>query len=123
MGAVVVTYGVGAFSLLNPVAGSFVEHSPVVVINGAPCYKEQLESSRVGLKEKGRPLSADRRPADLEGAGLRSAPASRREPLRSESGLGAVSAGRARPGATELVELLQIGAAEHHDDVRSPVCQ
>ncbi len=31
-----VTYGVGAFSLLNPVAGSYVERVPTVAISGSP---------------------------------------------------------------------------------------
>ena len=33
-----VTYGVGAFSALNAVAGSYVERLPVVVINGSPSH-------------------------------------------------------------------------------------
>lgn len=36
VGAVCVPHSVGAYSLLNAVAGSFVERVPVVVINGAP---------------------------------------------------------------------------------------
>ena len=36
IGAVAVTYGVGAFSLLNAVAGSYVELLPVIVICGSP---------------------------------------------------------------------------------------
>lgn len=36
MGAVAVTYGVGSFSALNAVAGSYVERLPVVLINGSP---------------------------------------------------------------------------------------
>lgn len=47
--AVCVTYGVGAFSLLNPVAGSYVEHNRVVVINGAPGYAEQKRQRAEGL--------------------------------------------------------------------------
>ncbi|QEY32718.1 alpha-keto acid decarboxylase family protein [Synechococcus sp. RSCCF101] len=39
-GVVVVTYGVGALKLLNPVAGAFVERSPVLVISGAPGVRE-----------------------------------------------------------------------------------
>ena len=46
---VCVTYGVGAFSLLNPVAGSYVEHNPVLVINGAPEYAEQQKQRVQGL--------------------------------------------------------------------------
>ena len=36
VGAVCVPYSVGAYALLNAVAGSFAERVPVVVINGAP---------------------------------------------------------------------------------------
>ncbi|WP_296142902.1 thiamine pyrophosphate-dependent enzyme [uncultured Flavobacterium sp.] len=47
--AVAVTYGVGAFTLLNSVAGSYVEHCPVLVINGAPTNRDQLRSIAQGL--------------------------------------------------------------------------
>jgi indolepyruvate decarboxylase len=47
--AVAVTYGVGAFSLLNPVAGSYVEHNSVLVINGAPTNAEQKKNMGEGL--------------------------------------------------------------------------
>ena len=36
IGAFAVTYGVGSFSAVNAVAGSYVEHLPVIVINGSP---------------------------------------------------------------------------------------
>ncbi|MEA1652112.1 thiamine pyrophosphate-binding protein [Nitrospirillum sp. BR 11164] len=36
IGCAAVTYGVGAFSLVNPVAGSYVERLPVVAISGSP---------------------------------------------------------------------------------------
>jgi indolepyruvate decarboxylase len=36
LGAVSVAYGVGALSMINAVAGAYVERSPVVVINGGP---------------------------------------------------------------------------------------
>ncbi|ESQ87180.1 hypothetical protein ABAC460_20630 [Asticcacaulis sp. AC460] len=36
LGAVCVTYGVGTLSLINAIAGAYVERSPVVVINGGP---------------------------------------------------------------------------------------
>ncbi|HLO89019.1 MAG TPA: thiamine pyrophosphate-binding protein [Nostocaceae cyanobacterium] len=49
IGAVCVTYGVGAFSLLNATAGSFVERVPVVVINGAPTFKENLNEKNARL--------------------------------------------------------------------------
>ena len=41
LGCVVVTYGVGALNLVNPVAGAFAESSPVIVISGAPGVDEQ----------------------------------------------------------------------------------
>ena len=36
LGAVCVPYSVGAYSVLNPIAGAYAERVPVVVINGAP---------------------------------------------------------------------------------------
>ena len=36
LGVAAVTYGAGAFNLVNSVAGAFAEKSPVVVISGAP---------------------------------------------------------------------------------------
>jgi indolepyruvate decarboxylase len=36
LGVAAVTYGAGAFNLVNAVAGAFAERSPVVVISGAP---------------------------------------------------------------------------------------
>jgi indolepyruvate decarboxylase len=47
--AVAVTYGVGAFTLLNSVAGSYVEHCPVLVINGAPTNSDQLKNIAQGM--------------------------------------------------------------------------
>jgi indolepyruvate decarboxylase len=49
IGAVTVTYGVGAFSLLNAIAGAQVEKAPVVVINGAPSNKEFQNALYSGL--------------------------------------------------------------------------
>lgn len=40
-GAVCVTYCVGGFKILNPIAGAFAEKSPVLVISGAPGTKER----------------------------------------------------------------------------------
>ena len=37
----VVTWGAGAFNLVNPIAGAFAERSPVVVISGAPGVPER----------------------------------------------------------------------------------
>jgi indolepyruvate decarboxylase len=36
LGAVAVAYGVGTLSMINAIAGAYVERSPVVVINGGP---------------------------------------------------------------------------------------
>lgn len=36
LGVAAVTYGVGAFNLVNPIAGAYAEKSPVVVISAAP---------------------------------------------------------------------------------------
>ncbi|NJD06734.1 MAG: alpha-keto acid decarboxylase family protein [Methylococcaceae bacterium] len=43
LGAMAVTYGVGALSVVNPVAGAYAESSPVVVISGAPGVTEQRD--------------------------------------------------------------------------------
>ncbi|MCL1050998.1 thiamine pyrophosphate-dependent enzyme [Shewanella abyssi] len=47
--ALYVTYSVGAFSLLNTIAGSYVEQVPLVLINGAPTNKEDQISKQTGL--------------------------------------------------------------------------
>jgi indolepyruvate decarboxylase len=36
LGVVVTTYGVGGLNMINPVAMAYAEHSPVIVISGAP---------------------------------------------------------------------------------------
>jgi TPP-dependent 2-oxoacid decarboxylase len=41
IGALAVTYGVGALNVVNAVAGAYTESSPVVAISGAPGVKEQ----------------------------------------------------------------------------------
>ena len=41
IGVAVVTYGAGAFNLVNSVAGAYAERSPVVVIAGAPGVNER----------------------------------------------------------------------------------
>ncbi|MGD0961296.1 MAG: thiamine pyrophosphate-binding protein [Methylomonas sp.] len=43
MGALAVTYGVGALNTVNAVAGAYAESSPVVVISGAPGVREQRD--------------------------------------------------------------------------------
>lgn len=49
IGAVAVTYGVGALSLLNTIAGAYVEKVPIVVINGSPAMYKRLEDRDTGL--------------------------------------------------------------------------
>ncbi|KPG00218.1 indole-3-pyruvate decarboxylase [Rhodopseudomonas sp. AAP120] len=41
IGVAVVTYGAGAFNLVNSIAGAYAERSPVVVIAGAPGMRER----------------------------------------------------------------------------------
>ncbi len=43
IGALAVTYGVGALNTVNAIAGAYAESSPVVVISGAPGVREQAE--------------------------------------------------------------------------------
>ncbi|MBN2702205.1 MAG: alpha-keto acid decarboxylase family protein [Methylothermaceae bacterium] len=43
IGAMAITYGVGALNVVNAVAGAYAESSPVVVISGAPGVWEQRE--------------------------------------------------------------------------------
>ena len=38
LGVAVITYGAGAFNLVNPIAGAYAERSPVVVVAGAGIY-------------------------------------------------------------------------------------
>jgi indolepyruvate decarboxylase len=47
--AFAVTFGVGAFSAVNAVAGSYVEHLPVVVINGSPSLKDRKQAHLQGV--------------------------------------------------------------------------
>ena len=49
VGAVAVTYGVGAFSLINTVGGAYVEEIPLVVINASPTFEQWLNFRAVGL--------------------------------------------------------------------------
>jgi len=57
LGAVCVPYAVGAYSLLNPVAGAFAERVPVVVVNGAP----PEQRARMGTPgAPPRPVAGDR---------------------------------------------------------------
>jgi indolepyruvate decarboxylase len=49
IGALYVTYSVGAFSLLNTIAGSYTERVPVLLINGGPTNKEDCVEANAGL--------------------------------------------------------------------------
>jgi indolepyruvate decarboxylase len=49
MGAVAVTYGVGALSVLQPAGGAYVEEIPLIVITGAPTYEQWLNLRAIGL--------------------------------------------------------------------------
>jgi indolepyruvate decarboxylase len=49
IGALHVTYSVGAFSLLNAIAGSYTEQVPLLLINGAPTNKEDSVEKNAGL--------------------------------------------------------------------------
>jgi indolepyruvate decarboxylase len=44
-----VTYGAGAFSIVNAIAGSQVEQVPVILINGAPTRKHRLNQKYGGI--------------------------------------------------------------------------
>jgi len=44
IGALAVTYGVGALNVVNAVAGAYAESSPVVIISGAPGVAEQRKN-------------------------------------------------------------------------------
>lgn len=47
--AIAVTYGVGGFSLLNTIAGAYIERVPIIAINGAPSIAKHLEDRDTGL--------------------------------------------------------------------------
>lgn len=49
IGAVAVTYGVGAYSVLNPIGGAYAEYVPVIAINAAPSYEQWLNQQAIGL--------------------------------------------------------------------------
>ena len=49
IGALYVTYSVGAFSLLNTIVGSYTERVPVLLVNGAPTTKETSIEANAGL--------------------------------------------------------------------------
>ncbi|HEX8084613.1 MAG TPA: thiamine pyrophosphate-dependent enzyme [Solirubrobacteraceae bacterium] len=49
VGAACVTFGVGAFSLLNAIAGCYVEMLPVVVVNGSPSTANRQQERVEGV--------------------------------------------------------------------------
>lgn len=49
VGAVAVTYSVGAFSLLNTIGGAFVEEVPVIAVNACPTFEQWQTFRAVGL--------------------------------------------------------------------------
>ncbi len=59
LGVATVTYGAGAFNLVNSIAGAYAEKSPVVVISGAPGRRES--SSGLLLHHQGRTLDTQAR--------------------------------------------------------------
>ncbi len=59
LGVAAVTYGAGAFNLVNAVAGAYAEKSPVVVISGAPAQAQA--HSGLLLHHQGRTLDTQAR--------------------------------------------------------------
>ncbi len=49
LSAVSVSYGVGTLSLVNAIAGAYIERSPVVVLNGGPSQKNIDDQTRTGV--------------------------------------------------------------------------
>jgi len=47
IGALAVTYGVGALNVVNAIAGAYAESSPIVVISGAPGISEQRKDPMI----------------------------------------------------------------------------
>ena len=44
LGVVLTTFGVGGLNMINPVAMAYAEHSPVVVISGAPALEGRMDN-------------------------------------------------------------------------------
>jgi len=53
LGVAVVTYGAGAFNLVNAVAGAYAERSPVVVVAGAPGARERASGFMLHHQARG----------------------------------------------------------------------
>ncbi|MGR5559565.1 alpha-keto acid decarboxylase family protein [Vibrio fortis] len=49
IGAVSVQYGVGTFSVLNAIAGAYVERNPVVVISASPSAENRVDIEEAGV--------------------------------------------------------------------------
>ncbi|MGW5446381.1 thiamine pyrophosphate-binding protein [Streptomyces asiaticus] len=49
IGAVAVTYSVGAFNLLNACGGAYVEHVPLIAVNACPPYEQWQNYRALGL--------------------------------------------------------------------------
>ncbi|TMU98842.1 thiamine pyrophosphate-binding protein [Streptomyces sp. DASNCL29] len=49
IGAAAVTYGVGAFNLLNACGGAYVEHVPLIAVNACPPYEQWQNYRALGL--------------------------------------------------------------------------
>ena len=49
LGAVSVSYGPGVLSMINAIAGAWVERSPVVIINGGPSAGDLSNQSDLGI--------------------------------------------------------------------------
>lgn len=47
LGVALVTYGAGALNMVNPIANAYAEHSPVVVVSGAPGIVERRRNLRL----------------------------------------------------------------------------
>ncbi|WSH67948.1 thiamine pyrophosphate-binding protein (plasmid) [Rhizobium ruizarguesonis] len=49
LGAVACSYGPGTLSLVNAIAGAYIERSPIVVINGGPSRQNIADQQRTGI--------------------------------------------------------------------------
>lgn len=56
LGVAAVTYGAGAFNMVNAVAGAYAERSPLVVLSGAPAAAER--SSGLGLHHQAKTIDS-----------------------------------------------------------------
>ena len=89
LGVAAVTYGAGAFNMVNPIAGAYAEKSPVVVISGS---SGRRRSGRAGCCCTTRP-----------GRSTRSSTSTARSPATRP-------AGRSRHGARPIARVLRRAA-------------